>query len=121
MWRIFTHNPFIDASTLVLYTRALAPRLAEVRERRRQLLEGGFRGMNGSVMTDAAMWRPGVTRGQLMRAAVGLEAIADTCAGRRRDELLEMADGLRERAWTGRPDAPGGSRPRAPRHLRAVR
>jgi hypothetical protein len=77
--------------------------------------------MNGSVMTDAAMWRPGVTRGQLMRAAVGLEAIADTCTGRRRGELLEMAGGLRERAWTGRPDASEHPRPAAPRHLRAVR
>ena len=72
-------------------------------------------------MTDAAMWRPGMTRGQLMRAAVGLEAIADSCAGRRRDELLEMAGGLRERAWTGQPDAPRGPRLEAPRHLRAVR
>ncbi len=72
-------------------------------------------------MTDAAMWRPGVTRGQLMRAAVGLEAIADTCTGRRRDELLEMAGGLRARAWTGRPDPSEGDRPPAPRHLRSVR
>jgi hypothetical protein len=75
--------------------------------------------MNGSVMTDAAMWRPGVTRGQLMRAAVGLEAIAGTCAGRRRDELLEMARGLRERAWTGRPEPEPPPQPRA-RHLRSV-
>ena len=75
--------------------------------------------MNGSVMTDAAMWRPGMTRGQLMRAAAGLEAIAGTCTGRRRDELLEMAGGLRERAWTWRPD-PEGPQRRAARHLRAV-
>jgi hypothetical protein len=74
--------------------------------------------MNGSVMTDAAMWRPGVTRGQLMRAAVGLEAIADTCGGRRREELLEMAGGLRARAWTGDHD-PKTRRPRQ-RHLRAL-
>ena len=69
-------------------------------------------------MTDAAMWRPGVTRGQLMRAAVGLEAIADTCGGRRREELLEMAGGLRARAWTGDHD-PKTRRPRQ-RHLRAL-
>ena len=70
-------------------------------------------------MNDAAMWRPGVTRGQLMRAAAGLEQIAGTCAGRRRDELLETAEGLRRRAWTGEPD-PGSPQPRAPRHLRAL-
>jgi hypothetical protein len=117
MWRISSHEWFIDALALVLYTRALAPR-----QRRFERAAGGFwRGlsrMNGSVMTDAAMWRPGVTRGQLMRAAVGLEAIADTCAGRRRAELLEMAGGLRARAWTGDPE-PRTPRPR-PRHLRAL-
>jgi len=75
--------------------------------------------MNGSALTDAAMWRPGVTRSQLMRAAVGLEAIADTCAGRRRDELLELAEGLRERAWTGRPDAPDGPGSPGARRLRS--
>jgi hypothetical protein len=74
--------------------------------------------MNGSVMTDAAMWRPGVTRGQLMRAAAGLEEIAGTCAGRRRDDLLEMAEGVRARAWTDGPD-PGAPQPRG-RHLRAL-
>jgi hypothetical protein len=60
--------------------------------------------MDIPASTDAAMWRPDVTRGQLMRAAVGLETIADSCAGRRRDELLELARGLRIRARTWVPE-----------------
>jgi hypothetical protein len=75
--------------------------------------------MNGSVHTDATMWRAEVTRGQLMRAAVGLEAIAGTCAGRRREELLELAGGLRQRAWTGRPEPERAPDPGV-RRLRAV-
>jgi len=47
---------------------------------------------------DATLWRPEATGGQLMRAAVGLETIADSCAGRRREELLELAKGLRHSA-----------------------
>jgi hypothetical protein len=47
---------------------------------------------------DASLWRPEATDGQLIRAAVGLETIADSCAGRRRDELLELARGLRRSA-----------------------
>jgi hypothetical protein len=47
---------------------------------------------------DATLWRPEATGGQLMRAAVGLETIADSCAGRRREELLELAKGLRRSA-----------------------
>jgi hypothetical protein len=35
----------------------------------------------------------------MLRAAAGLEEIADTCAGLRRDELLDMARDLRERAF----------------------
>jgi hypothetical protein len=65
--------------------------------------------MERPASTDAAMWRPGATRGQLLRAAAGLESIADTCAGRRRDELLDLAENLRVRAWSGlepEPDEP---------------
>jgi hypothetical protein len=60
--------------------------------------------METPAFTDAAMWRPDATRGQLVRAAVGLETIADSCTGRRRDELLELARGLRVRTRARHPD-----------------
>jgi hypothetical protein len=56
---------------------------------------------------DAALWRPEATDGQLIRAAVGLETIADSCAGRRREELLELARGLRTSAHARRGSPPG--------------
>jgi hypothetical protein len=61
--------------------------------------------MDTPAFTDTAMWRPDATPGQLMRAAVGLETIADSCSGRRRDELLELARGLRITARSRRPEA----------------
>ncbi len=73
--------------------------------------------MDIPASTDAAMWRPDVTRGQLMRAAVGLETIADACGGRRRDELLELARGLRVRARTWHPQVDAS---RSARRLRSV-
>jgi hypothetical protein len=73
--------------------------------------------MDIPASTDAAMWRPDVTRGQLMRAAVGLETIADSCSGRRRDELLELARGLRVRARGRRPEADASA---PARRLRAI-
>ena len=54
--------------------------------------------MDAPARPDIALWRPEATGGQLIRAAVGLETIADSCAGRRRDELLELAKGLRRSA-----------------------
>jgi hypothetical protein len=54
--------------------------------------------MDGRARPDAALWRPEATGGQLIRAAVGLETIADSCVGRRREELLELAKGLRRSA-----------------------
>jgi hypothetical protein len=54
--------------------------------------------MDRPARPDATLWRPEATGGQLMRAAVGLETIADSCAGRRREELLELAKGLRHSA-----------------------
>jgi hypothetical protein len=54
--------------------------------------------MDRPARPDVTLWRPEATGGQLMRAAVGLETIADSCAGRRREELLELAKGLRHSA-----------------------
>jgi hypothetical protein len=51
-------------------------------------------------------WPENLTARQLLRAADGLERIADTCVGRRREELEREADELRRRAWLG-----GGARP----------
>jgi hypothetical protein len=73
--------------------------------------------MDTPVSTDAAMWRPDATRGQLMRAAVGLETIADSCSGRRRDELLELARGLRVRARSRHSEADAA---RPARRLRSI-
>jgi hypothetical protein len=56
-------------------------------------MNGGFGTPDGSYG-----WRADATPRQLARAAAGLQQIAETCAGRRREELLELADGLRERA-----------------------
>jgi hypothetical protein len=50
----------------------------------------------------AAVWRADATAAQMLRAAAGLEEIAGTCAGARRDELLDMADDLRQRAFERR-------------------
>jgi hypothetical protein len=55
--------------------------------------DGGSAPVNG-----AGRWRADASPQQMLRAAKGLEAIADTCEGARRDELLEMARDLRERA-----------------------
>jgi hypothetical protein len=52
----------------------------------------------GHAINGGARWRADATSTQLLRAAAGLEEIADTCAGLRRAELLEMAHDLRERA-----------------------
>jgi hypothetical protein len=53
----------------------------------------------GHTANGGSRWRADATPAQLLRAAAGLEEIADTCAGLRRDELLEMAHDLRERAF----------------------
>jgi hypothetical protein len=67
--------------------------------------------MDGPARPEAALWRPEATDGQLIRAAVGLETIADSCAGRRREELLELARGLRWSARAGQAgDAADGGR-----------
>jgi hypothetical protein len=60
--------------------------------------------MNGArgASNGGCGWRAEATPAQLARAADGLEQIADTCAGRRREELLEMAGDLRERAFARR-------------------
>jgi hypothetical protein len=50
----------------------------------------------------ATRWRADASAAQLLRAASGLEEIAATCAGTRRDELLEMVEDLRVRAWSRR-------------------
>jgi hypothetical protein len=49
-------------------------------------------------MIGAAHWRADATAAQMLRAARGLEEIAATCTGVRRDELLEMVDDLHARA-----------------------
>jgi hypothetical protein len=49
-------------------------------------------------MIGAAHWRADATSAQMVRAARGLEEIAATCAGTRREELLEMVDDLHVRA-----------------------
>jgi hypothetical protein len=56
--------------------------------------------MNGRVRASSGTtaWRADATPAQLVRAADGLEQIAETCAGRHRDELLQMAGDLRDRA-----------------------
>jgi len=56
------------------------------------------RTMDVPARPEASLWRPEATDGQLIRAAMGLETIADSCAGRRREELLELAKGLRRSA-----------------------
>jgi hypothetical protein len=53
----------------------------------------------GDAPSGGSKWRADATSTQLLRAAAGLEEIADTCAGLQRDELLEMASDLRERAF----------------------
>jgi hypothetical protein len=60
-------------------------------------MNGGDRALSGGTR-----WCGDATPSQLLRAASGLEQIADTCAGRRREELLEQADDLRERAFARR-------------------
>ena len=52
----------------------------------------------GDAPSGGSRWRADATSTQLLRAAAGLEEIADTCAGLQRDELLAMARDLRERA-----------------------
>jgi hypothetical protein len=52
--------------------------------------------VNRSVVGGAHMRRD-ATIGQLARAASGLEAIADTCAGARREDLLDLAADLHAR------------------------
>ena len=49
-------------------------------------------------MIGTAHWRADATAAQMLRAAKGLEEIAATCTGIRRDELLEMVDDLHARA-----------------------
>jgi hypothetical protein len=49
-------------------------------------------------MTGTAHWRADATAAQMLRAARGLEEIAATCTGVRRDELLAMVDDLHVRA-----------------------
>jgi hypothetical protein len=56
----------------------------------------------GDAPSGGSRWRADTTPAQLLRAAAGLEEIADACAGLRRDELLEMAGDLRERAFARR-------------------
>ncbi|HSD78277.1 MAG TPA: hypothetical protein VLA98_12770 [Solirubrobacteraceae bacterium] len=58
--------------------------------------------MHGGARTPggACVWRADATAAQLLRAAAGLEEIAHTCAGARRDELAALADDLRRRAFT---------------------
>lgn len=72
--------------------------------------EGGSAPVNG-----AGRWRADASPRQMLRAAEGLESIADTCDGARRDELLELARDLRRRAW-GRRDAEA----RRPAHTPAL-
>jgi hypothetical protein len=52
-----------------------------------------------SPVSGAGRWRADASPHQMLRAAAGLESIADTCDGARREELLELARDLRERAW----------------------
>lgn len=47
-------------------------------------------------------WPADLTARQMLRAADGLEQIAETCTGLRRRELEHEADQLRRRAWLGR-------------------
>jgi hypothetical protein len=68
--------------------------------------DGGSAPVNG-----AGRWRADASPQQMLRAAVGLESIADTCEGARRDELLELARDLRERA-RGRREVEGRRRTR---------
>ncbi len=49
-------------------------------------------------MIGTAHWRADATATQMLRAARGLEEIAATCTGIRREELLEMVDDLHARA-----------------------
>jgi hypothetical protein len=60
--------------------------------------------MNGAMRASsgAGSWRADATPAQLLRAADGLEQIAATCAGRHREELLDMAGHLRDRAFARR-------------------
>jgi hypothetical protein len=51
-----------------------------------------------SAPTGAHSWRTDVSPAQLLRAAAGLEEIAEASVGLRRKELREMAADLRERA-----------------------
>lgn len=68
--------------------------------------DGGSAPVNG-----AGRWRADASSQQMLRAAEGLDSIADTCEGARRDELLELARDLRERAW-GRREAEAHRRTR---------
>lgn len=70
-------------------------------------MEGGQRSVDRGPCTPggAFPWRPDATSAQLLRAAVGLEEIAHTCAGTRRAELIALADDLRKRAFTRAPGA----------------